>query len=212
MAEALLGRVRTSMRVPYVIAYSEELVVDEIRFVLSPMGEYRLSYAPTKAGDWWGGVLRARARQHRRGQPQWRKVNPIRQWKCMVQLLCQVCGLTAIDPNGRIPWIMTETAFHPDRPGATSGVTSAPPTCWNCVPEALALCPQLHVSSAVYTVGEIQPVAVLADMYAPGFGGRVLHTGEHNVEVPLDAPHLLRRALANQLIVRVHDLRPEQIG
>src|SRR5437868_2852855 len=187
---------RTSLRVPYVIAYSGELVTDPLRFTRTPLGEPRLSYETTRAGDWWGGVLRARAHQHRRGLPQWRKVNPLRQWRAMEQHLCQVCGRSATGPDGRTSWIMTKTAFRSDGPEATSGVTSAPPTCLTCIPEALALCPQLHVSAAVYTAGDVHPVAVLADMYEPGFGGRVIHTGEHNVEVPLDEPHLLRLALA----------------
>ncbi|GAA4192553.1 hypothetical protein GCM10022252_34120 [Streptosporangium oxazolinicum] len=205
----MTGAASAPLRVPYVIAHAEEAVPQRLRFVRRPLGRLRLAYDDPRRGDMVDGVLRARVLTNRRGAPQWRMLNTLRQWRCMVRDLCQVCGQAATDPGtGRIPWIMTATAFRdiPDVPD--SGYTSAPATCRACIPESLSMCPQLHVSSAVYTVARSEPAAVLADMFRPGSDGRPVHTGEHNVLVGLNEPHLLRRALATQLIVQVHDLRP----
>lgn len=128
----------------------------------------------------------------------------------MERNLCQVCGLPATDPKtSRIPWITTATAFReiPDRPD--SGLTSAPATCAECIPESLATCPQLHVSSAVWTVARCEPAAILADMYRPGLNGKsVVHTGERNFFIDLNESGLLRYALATQLVIRIEDMQP----
>lgn len=100
------------------------------------------------------------------------------------KLRYQVCGQAATDPGtGRIPWIMTDTAFRELPEDPAGGLTSAPPTCRACIPEALATCPQLGISSTVCTVARAQPAAVLADMFTPGPGQRAIPTGEHSVSV-----------------------------
>ncbi|GAA4183865.1 hypothetical protein GCM10022252_11860 [Streptosporangium oxazolinicum] len=205
----MTGNAPPQLRIPYVIAHADEGAPQPLRFARRPLGGLRLTYRNPRRSDVIHGVLRARVMNHRRGAPQWRKLNTLRQWLCMERTLCQVCGLEATDPaTGRIPWITTATAFRdiPDVPN--SGYTSAPATCRACIPESLSMCPQLHVSSAVYTVARSEPAAVLADMFTPGAGGLAVHTGEHNVLVGLNEPALLRRALATQLIVQIHDLQP----
>ncbi|MER5643227.1 hypothetical protein [Streptosporangium sp. NPDC002524] len=203
------GDAPARLRVPYVIAHAGEALPQRLRFARRPLGGLRLAYDDPRRGDVVHGVLRARVLNNRRGAPQWRKLNTLRQWRCMEKNLCQVCGLDATDPDtGRIPWITTATAFRdiPDVPN--SGYTSAPATCRACIPESLGMCPRLHVSSAVHTVARSEPAAVLADMFTPGPDGRPVHTGEHNVLVGLNEPALLRNALATQLIVQLHDLQP----
>ncbi|MGJ6964968.1 hypothetical protein ACSDR0_23965 [Streptosporangium sp. G11] len=200
---------RTQLRVPYVIAHADEAAPQHLRFTRRPLGGLRLAYEDPRRGDMAHGALRVRVLNNRRGAPQWRMLNTLRQWRCMEKLLCQVCGEPATDPeSGRIPWIMTDTAFRELPHEPTGGLTSAPPTCRACIPEALATCPQLHISSAVCTVARAIPAAVLADMFTPGPGGRAIPTGEHNVEISLSEDTLLTHALATQLIVQVHDLRP----
>ncbi|MEQ4724050.1 hypothetical protein [Nonomuraea sp. B19D2] len=110
----------TYSTVPYTIAYANEIVTDPIGFV-PYAGRLRLSYLPSKPGDWItdplapslgrvGSILRARVRDlrnrpDRRGAERMRKLNTLRQWRCMDKLLCQVCGDPAADPEtGRIPW------------------------------------------------------------------------------------------------------------
>ncbi|GAA3415962.1 hypothetical protein [Streptosporangium vulgare] len=199
----------TQLRVPYVIAHADEVAPQPLWFVRRPLGGMQLAYKDPRRGDAVRGVLRVRVLTNRRGAPQWRKLNTLRQWRCMERMRCQVCGKAATDPaTGRIPWIMTDTAFReiPDEP--TGGLASAPPTCWACIPEALATCPQLRISSTVCTVARAEPVAVLADMFTPGPGRRAIPTGERNVEISLKDETVLPYALATQLIVHVHDLQP----
>lgn len=204
--------VHPRLTVPYVIAYSEELVEDPICFVRDyrPDGDYKLSYLWSKPGDWSGGVLRARAHQSRKGKPEWRKLNPRRQWRCMERLRCQVCGKPAVDQYGRYPWIMTETVFRWDEENPNSIITNAPPTCWGCIPDALNSCPQLRMSSTVYTAGNALPIGVLGDEYERLHNGEVIPTDARNVEVRFKNQRTLPYVLAHQLIVRVFDLRPVQ--
>ncbi|WP_436757448.1 hypothetical protein [Streptosporangium sp. V21-05] len=197
------------LRVPYVIAHADEVVPQPLRFVRRPLGGLRLAYDIPRRGDEVRGVLRVRVLTTRRGAPQWRKLNTLRQWRCMERLRCQVCGKTATDPDtGRIPWIMTDTAFREIPGDPTGGLTSAPPTCRACIPDALATCPQLGISSTVCTVAHAEPAAVLADIFTPGPGRRAIPTGERSVEVSLRDEVSIPRALATQLIVRVQDMRP----
>ncbi|MGC5012981.1 hypothetical protein ACLQ2R_19640 [Streptosporangium sp. DT93] len=198
----------TALRVPYVIAHADEAAPQPLWFTQRPLAGPRLAYDDPRRGDVVRGVLRARVLNNRRGAPQWRKLNTLRQWRCMERLLCQVCGGVATDPaTGRIPWIMTATAFRTLPDDSAGGLTSAPPTCSACIPEALATCPQLHISSTVCTVARAEPAAVLADMFVPGQGGRAVPTGEYSVEVGLSEEALIPYALATQLIVRVYDLQ-----
>ncbi|GAA4198838.1 hypothetical protein GCM10022252_49880 [Streptosporangium oxazolinicum] len=208
----MTGAAPRALRVPYVIAHADEGAPQRLRFARRPFGGLRLAYDNPRRSDLVRGVLRARVLNNRQGAPQWRKLNTLRQWRCMERNLCQVCGLDATDPiTGRIPWITTATAFRAIPDVSNSGYTSAPATCLACIPESLGMCPQLHVSSAVYTVARSEPAAVLADMFSPGPGGRAVHTGEHNVLVGLNEPALLRSALATQLIVRIEDMRPLKV-
>ncbi|GII90631.1 hypothetical protein [Sinosporangium siamense] len=198
--------VQSTLRVPHVIAYSEEAVPQHLAFRRSAVREPYLAYTDPRGTDWALGVLRARVRGNRRGQPQWKLLNTLRQWRCMIKDLCQVCGGRAADPEtGRLWWIITETAYRQLGDGHH---TSAPATCRARIPESLASCPRLRESGDVFTAASAEPSAVLADMFAPGPQGRAVHTGEHNVFVSLEWTDLLRSALATQLVVRLHDLRP----
>ncbi len=135
--------------IPYVIAYSNELVTDPIGF--EPYaGKLRLAYQDSKPSDWvkapsakaWErGILRARIRElrhnpARRGPERIRTLHVHRQWLCMDKLLCQVCARPATDTRtDLVPWLLPETAF--ERTGLKTGRTHAPPTCWDCIPKAM---------------------------------------------------------------------------
>ncbi|WP_147268149.1 hypothetical protein [Spongiactinospora rosea] len=206
--------------VPYTIAYANELVTDPIGFV-PYAGRMRLAYLPSRPDDWVdpyagrlgsvGGILRARIhdlrdRPDRRGPAQMRKLNTLRQWRSMDRLLCQVCGDTATDPHsGLIPWAVTSTVF--ERTGPDSGRTNAPPTCWSCIPKAVAECPMLRRDSALFTVTTVRPAGVLADLYRPGVAHEPKPAG-HNVFVAWDDFRYHRCALAVAQVVELHGMRP----
>ncbi|GAA0934422.1 hypothetical protein [Nonomuraea longicatena] len=126
----------------------------------------------------------------------------------MRRLWCQVCGSPAADPNGRIPWILTETAIRWDPGWPGVAITNAPPTCRTCIPGSLAACPQLHKSADVYTASAAAPAGVLGDVHEPTPSGLMLPAGMHEVEVRFDNHRYLPSVLAHSLLVRVFDLQP----
>ena len=197
----------TALRVPYITAYSDELTPHPLAFVTHPEATdgVRLSYADASPQDRQLGVLWARQALHRRGRPEWKVVNTIRQRRCMLHLLCQVCGQSSADPwSGRISWVLA------DDPGDTStgaGYTNAPPTCARCVPEAIAGCPRLRRGAAVYSVGSAEPYGIIGDVMQPSPQRPV--EVERNVVISLDSFHRLEYAIAKQLLAVLEDLRRE---
>lgn len=198
-----------AVQVPYITAYSEELAPHPLAFTADPEATdgVRLSYADAIPQEWMYGVLWARQGLHRRGRPEWKIINTLRQRRCMLRLLCQVCGEAAADPvDSRISWVLA------DDPGDTSagaGYTNAPPTCARCVPAAIASCPRLRCGAAVYSVGSAEPYGVIGDVLRPSRDRPV--ELERNVVISLDSFRRLEYALAKQLLVVLEDLRPAPI-
>ncbi|WP_329093649.1 MULTISPECIES: hypothetical protein [unclassified Streptosporangium] len=79
----MTGAVPTQLRVPYVIAHADEVAPQRLRFARRPLGGLRLVYDDPRRGDMACGVLRVRVLNNRQGPPQWRKLNTLRQWRCM---------------------------------------------------------------------------------------------------------------------------------
>lgn len=205
-------------KVPYVIAYANELVEDPIGFEWYA-GKQRLAYLQPRPSDWvqppppWRAgtsrILRARVRDlrdkpARRGSERMRKLNARRQWRCMDKLLCQVCGDPTTDQEtGVTPWLLAKTVF--EETGENSGRTNAPPTCWSCIPKALEECPMLADAPLLCTVASVKPAGVLADVYAPGVAGSGFLT-DHNAFVSWGWPEFHPRALAVAQVVELHGM------
>jgi hypothetical protein len=197
--------VSIALRVPYITAYDGEDVT--YRLVLEPhrgaTDGLRLSYADALEQDWLFGVLWHRHGMTRAGAPQWKMVNTVRQRRCMLHLLCQVCGEPATGEDSRIWWVMAEP------PGRVSGelrFTHTPPCCRSCIPLARALCPRLRRESHVYTASGAEPYGVVAGLYRPAAGRNVVVV-QDAVELPLEAFRDLEYALATQLIVQLDGLQ-----
>ncbi len=197
----------STMPVPYITAYSGETDPSPLVFTKNHLGALRLAYEHARDDDRRLGVLRARAGQSREGRPIWGSPNVRRQWECMENLLCQVCGCPATDDrSGRVPWLVTDGNFR--RTGIDGGQTATPPTCLDCMPLALSLCPHLRDTPAVYMVGKANPVSVLAHVYTPAGDGYAAFTGEHNVELPLSGSDLLSYAVAHRLVMSMSEITP----
>lgn len=200
-----MTRAPTRMPVPYVTAYEGEALAYQL--VVEPSAEategIRLSYVDAVETDRLYGALWYRQGITKTGRPLWKLINTPRQRRCMMRLLCQVCGRSTVDDDGRIWWLM------PEPPGTTGGgmpFTHVPPCCRACIPVARAMCPRLRHKALVYTARDAEPFGVVADLYRPAAGLKAVLL-QHAVEVPLDAFRRLDFALATQLLVSLDDLQ-----
>ncbi|MFI6909858.1 hypothetical protein ACIBKY_51960 [Nonomuraea sp. NPDC050394] len=189
--------------VPYITLYDGETIPYALGFAehRGATAGYRLSYGDPRQEDWLFGVLWHRQEVTRAGRPAWQCVNTLRQRRCMLRLLCQVCGRPARDRSTRrISWLLA------DPPGQVGGVqfTHTPPTCRTCIPLALRLCPRLDASAKVCTVARSEPYGVVGEIYSPASDGVVVV--KPSLEIPLDAYRDLEWTLASQLIVSLAGL------
>ncbi|WP_371784984.1 hypothetical protein [Streptosporangium subroseum] len=196
----------TQLHKPYVTPYAEETLDLPLAFERAA-GSLQLTYRDALPQERMFGALWARCGIAREGKIQWHQVHTLRQRRCMLKRLCRVCGEPATDPDtGRISWILPSESADGLRPARS---TAHPPTCRAHLGEALATCPHLRRETPVVcTVGDSSPIGVLANLYGEDNDGRLVETS-HQVPIGLDEFHLLSRALATQLIVRIEDLRPE---
>jgi hypothetical protein len=194
------------LQVPYITAWSEETMDHGLGFDWSGEARgLRLTYADPHPSDWSLGVLWMRQGLSGRGKPEWKRVNSLRQRRCMLRKLCQVCGGSAVDERtGRTWWVLADEA---DQGPPAAGYTNAPPTCLPCIPDSLTLCPHLRRGAAVYTVGDAQPYGVVADLFAPSDGKKIVHV-QRSATLQLDEFQKLQYALAKQLLVVLDDLVP----
>lgn len=201
------NRTRGGMRIPDANAHKGELVDYPLEFAWDPdAADVRLSYLDPRQSDWMWGVLWARHRQDRKGGHTWKVINALRQRHAMLHHLCMVCSQPAAD-RGRIWWL-----FHTDPEmvlGRPERITNIPPTCMECIPEALSTCPPLKRRSRVCTAAGSAPFGVTVDLYAPGDSGATAVPMAREVSVPFGQAEVLRFALAKQLWVALHDLRDE---
>jgi hypothetical protein len=196
-----------SLTVPYITAWSDEVATGNLAFETHPAtgAGVRLTYTDAVDQDRMFGALWARQGLSRTGRPEWRLVNALRQRRAMLHSLCQVCGHSAVDPaSGRTWWVLAD---DPTDTSQGDGYTNAPPTCRTCIPESLGACPRLRRGAAVYTVGSVEPYGVLAHTFRQADDGSFAKA-EENAVIPLDAFLRLEAALATQLLVVLHDLRP----
>ncbi|MEV6866632.1 hypothetical protein AB0M44_37255 [Streptosporangium subroseum] len=193
----------TQLRAPAVVAHEGEAVPQYVIFAEGPNGP-RLRHARPRPGDWGYGVLRARQKTNKRGRPIFPAVHTRRQWQYIDLGLCQVCTGSARDPDsGRWWWLLSD-----DGQSAAQGYTNAPPTCRDCIPEAIAQCPHLREAAAVYTVANFEPYGVLANLYQPL--GELAIPAMEKVELTLSDPRG-GQALATQLLVLLHGLQSEPL-
>jgi hypothetical protein len=202
----MTAAVETRLRKPYITPYAEENLDLPLAFEWAA-GSRQLTYRDALPQEWMFGALWARCGTAREGKIQWHQVHTLRQRRCMLKRLCRVCGEPATDPDtGRVSWI---TPSVPAGGLRSIMPTAHPPTCKAHIGEALTTCPHLRREAPVVcTVGDYSPIAVLANLYGEDDGGRVVETF-HQIPIGLDEFHLLNRALATQLIVRIDDMRPE---
>jgi hypothetical protein len=160
----------------------------------------RLAYTDEIPGDRRLGVLWCRHRLGSHGEPLFGQLHTARQRLAMIKSLCQVCGGSAVNADGRISWLI------PADSETTWAMT--PPTCEGCQPEALRRCPHLKSKPpARLTVGSSTPIGVLGDLYQVEHD-RIVGVRPQSIVDFHDADGM-RRVHAKQLAVQLIDPQVE---
>jgi hypothetical protein len=127
--------------VPWVTRWTNEIHPDRYKYglTMTPDGRMVLTYGEGVSEDRRDGVLWQREGIQRGGEPDWANVSTYRQRLSMTKRKCQVCG-NKIEETP-IRWLMPLDGL--EQVDADTTVTIQPPTCSDCIPLALELCPRL---------------------------------------------------------------------
>lgn len=185
--------------VPWVTRWSGE-VIEDMPIVTGSKGPGGVRWAYDDGNEIRenSGLLWLREGLNRSGRPLYADYNTYRQRACMARGKCQVCG-SRID--GRpIRWLLpTAEANKVEENGTVR--TTTPPTCEECIPVALELCPALtKMGWTLLKVLEYEVWGV--------FGNVVVLDRERNVvqnlplmDIGYETPWLLEQTLARQQVV-----------
>jgi hypothetical protein len=143
--------------VPWAALWSAEQEIDRENHILI-WKQGKLAYADEIPGDRRLGVLWCRHKLGSHGEPLFGQLHTARQRLAMIKSLCQVCGGSAVNEDGRIAWLIPADS--------DTSWTMTPPTCEGCQPEALRYCPHLTSKPPVrLTAAKSFPLGVLGDLY-----------------------------------------------
>lgn len=108
------------------------------------------------------GVLWQREGISRNGEPMYAAVNTYRQRACMDRRKCQICGNKITTPV--IHWLMPIGENEGVQWLDDRALTTSAPTCDDCIPLALDLCPHLRMHGyEIYKVLEYEPWGVYGE-------------------------------------------------
>lgn len=180
--------------VPWAALWSGEQTISREDPLLIWVGH--LAYTDELPGDRRLGALWMRHRIGQHGEPLFRQLHTARQRLAMLKNLCQICGGTAVNADGRVSWLIPA--------GGDMQWTMTPPTCEHCQETALRYCPHLTSEPpARITVRETTPIGVLGDLYRMD-GERFAGVSRQTV-VDFSDHDKMRRILAKQLAVALRD-------
>ncbi|MCP2364303.1 hypothetical protein HD597_011323 [Nonomuraea thailandensis] len=156
-------------------------------------------------------MLWLRHGQDRSGAYKWKAINTPRTRVMMREHLCMVCTGPCRRKDGRTWWLFVEDpATTPDG----MPITNLPPTCPDCLDEALETCPRLIERARLVTVAGTRPFAVTADLYEPGEGfpaPAVKARHELHIQYGPDTAYWMRFALGKQPWLALEDMRDESV-
>lgn len=134
--------------VPWVTRWTDEAPQDPIKLSMDlNTNQLWLTYSDGREDREEGtGILWHREGIKRGGRPEFAQVSAYRQRAAMRKCLCQVCG-KKIDERP-IRWLMAKGQLKIEDE-QNAAITFSPPTCSECIPLALELCPFLRESEAV---------------------------------------------------------------
>lgn len=210
-ADGVVRRDTKGRRIPDQNVWTGEVAEHILTFLTDQAtGRARLSYEDPDPDDWEHGVLWLRHGQDRSGDHTWKTVNTPRTRAMMARNLCLVCSESAVW-NDRIRWLLPQ---DPEINPAGRAITNMPPTCLNCTPEALRMCPRLREKTRIISVAGTRPFAVTGDIYTAAVGNPVPAVKAlHRVNIPLlgENEPVLRFTLGEQPWVELYDMRDESL-
>lgn len=126
--------------VPWISRWTNEIAADRYNYGIQVLRDrsIALTYGDNRE-DRTDGVLWQREGISRGGEPDWRNVSTYRQRASMKRRLCQVCGTKITDTP--IRWLMPLDGV--EQVDEDTFITMQAPTCSECIPLALDLCPNL---------------------------------------------------------------------
>lgn len=130
--------------VPWITRWTNEIIGQPYSLERTRDG-IRTVYPDGKSEDRMGGTLWQREGIMRGGEPQWKQVSTYRQRFAMRKCACQVCGKKITEKPIQFllplsePEIVPPDEFHDE----AQVITVTAPTCSECIPLALQLCPHL---------------------------------------------------------------------
>lgn len=152
--------------VPWVARWSGEVNRTKVRLDRLD-GELVVHYPDGNADRDNSGALWMREGIGRTGEPQFGQVSVYRQRLAMRRRKCQVCGQRIVP--GPIRWLMGTDQLTVRNDYA---ITMSPPTCSDCIPLALELCPHLRAGYTIYRVERFEEWGLFGSLYTEGEKGR----------------------------------------
>lgn len=145
--------------VPWVARWTGQKVEEALSISLTREGVH-IGYKNGRENRESSGVLWLREGLNRSGEPEFGQVSAYRQRLSMTRRRCQVCGEHIQEDV--IRWLMGRKQF--DISPAGEPLTVSPPTCSECIPLALELCPFLKGNETmILKVLEYEPWGVHGD-------------------------------------------------
>jgi hypothetical protein len=149
------------------------------------------------------GVLWARMRQAPGdGRPKFGGMHPVRQWRAMRALLCQVCGGPASRTSRGWLFLIPGSGSPSETDEVEGSLCTKPPICEPCAELALRHCPHLTGPVAVRS-RRPRVWGVLGDQYAPaGPSGGIAHIPTDGY-MPYGHARAARWFIASQLVLEL---------
>ncbi|WP_372404557.1 hypothetical protein [Streptomyces luteireticuli] len=146
-----------------------------------------------------------------RGRPDYRRIHPQRQRRCMGSLLCQVCAGRADETEQGLLWLLDTEGLASPVP-AEEERTTHPPVCRRHVGVAIGLCPTLRRGHVLVRVKEPVVAGVHGQVYR--YYADLLRAGRHFLVPDGEKQYVnytdprARWTLAGQLFAELHGISP----
>lgn len=170
--------------VPWVARWSGEVLREPCQVGKLPSGKAVVFYEDGREFRDDRNVLWLREDFRRGGTPEFAQVSVHRQRTAMRKRLCQICGHKI--PPGVIDWLMVPHQLEQAESG-TKTVTMSPPTCQQCIPLALKLCPALKKAHIIVRVLEYRVWGVSGLLVSFDENGRTRQSDRQKL-IPYDRP------------------------